>query len=401
MPAKAADLLVVGGGIVGLATAYRFSQAHTGKRVAVLEKEPRLAAHQTGRNSGVVHSGVYYKPGSLKARYCVEGRLQLEAFCQEHDVAYEQCGKVIVAIDDAEASRLDEIERRGNENGVPCERIGVERLRELEPHAAGVAALHVTVTGIVDYVGMTQKLADLLIESGGEVILDARVSGLQTRADGVTAETTAGNYTAPLVVNCGGLHSDRLAAMSGANPEARIVPFRGEYYELTADAQHLVKNLIYPVPDPQFPFLGVHFTRMVEGGVECGPNAVLAFAREGYRKTSFNAGDLAQALLFPGMRRIALKHWRMGLGEMWRSVSKPAFVKALQRLVPEIQSEHLQPIDAGVRAQAVLPNGELVDDFVIDSTPRVVNVINAPSPAATAALQIGQHIADQVAQRLD
>ncbi len=397
---QAVDVAVIGGGIVGLAAAYQLSRRVPGRKIVVLEKEQSLAQHQTGRNSGVIHSGVYYKPGSLKARNCREGKLALESFCQAEGVAYETCGKVIVAVNHAEIPALQRIYERGVANGVECALIGRERLKELEPHAAGVGALHVPEAGIVDYPGVCTRLAERIRESGGEIVLGARVLGVNPAGDALAISTTAGDRLAKQVVNCAGLHSDRVARMTGAQPDARIVPFRGEYYELHPSAHHLCKNLIYPVPDPRFPFLGVHFTRMVLGGVECGPNAVLAFAREGYRKSDVNLTDLADALTYPGFLRMAARHWRMGLGEIWRSISKRAFVRALQRLIPEIKSDDLEPAPAGVRAQAVTREGGLVDDFLFVESERVLNVCNAPSPAATASLAIGQAIAERVAPRL-
>ncbi len=393
------SLIVIGGGIVGLATAYQFTRRLPGRKVTVLEKEASLAAHQTGRNSGVLHSGIYYQPGSQKAKQCLAGKKALESFCQAEDIPYETCGKVIVAIDESQLPALQEIEKRGKANGVTCERIGKERLYELEPYAAGHEALHVPSTGIVNYTLVTQRLAQRVQEAGGQIILESQATAVRTGASEVTVESRTGPHHADQVVNCAGLYSDRVARLSGAEPTAQIVPFRGEYFKLTDQAKHLVKNLIYPVPDPRFPFLGVHFTRMIDGAVECGPNAVLAMAREGYHKTTINWADLAGSLTYGGFLRLASRHWRMGAGEAWRSISKSAFVKALQRLVPEIQASDLTPAPAGIRAQAVLPSGELADDFIVDTGPRVVNVLNAPSPAATASLQIGAAIVDQLAPR--
>ncbi|MEM9659307.1 MAG: L-2-hydroxyglutarate oxidase, partial [Planctomycetota bacterium] len=393
------DLVVIGGGIVGLATAYRFSQQRPGKRVVVLEKEPALALHQTSHNSGVLHSGVYYRPGSLKAKLCLEGKRQLEAFCEAEGVPYEKCGKVIVAVDESELPALAEIERRGGANGVACRSMGPDEFKEHEPYAAGVRALHVPSTGLVDYTAVANRLADRVRSGGGEVRVGARVTAIESSAAEAVVSTTAGEFATQQVVNCAGLQSDRVARLSGARPAARIFPFRGEYYELREGTRRLVRNLIYPVPDPRFPFLGVHFTRMIDGSVECGPNAVLAMAREGYSKKSINDADLAGALGYLGFMRLAAKHWRMGAGEVWRSLSKRAFVRALQRLVPAIQSDDITPAPSGIRAQAVTPAGELVDDFLIDQTGRVVNVLNAPSPAATASLAIGETIAGKLAER--
>jgi len=391
------DYLVLGGGIIGLATAWQITRRFAGASVVVLEKEPRLAEHQTGRNSGVLHSGIYYKPGSLRAVNCREGKKAMEAFCAEHNIPYEICGKVIVAVTEAEIPNLERIFERGQQNGVVCEMIGPERLHELEPHAAGVKAIHVPEAGIVNYRRVTEKLADLVADSSGRIVTSATVTAIRREAADIVVQSTAGEFTGRTLVNCTGLHSDRIAAMAGARPAAKIVPFRGEYYELKPEARHLCRNLIYPVPDPSFPFLGVHFTRMIDGGVECGPNAVLAFAREGYRKTDFNLRDLSESLTYPGFLRLAWKYWPTGMGEMWRSLSKRAFVRALQRLIPEIRAKQLVAGRAGVRAQALARDGSLVDDFVIQVEGPVVNVLNAPSPAATSSLNIGRLIVDKLA----
>jgi L-2-hydroxyglutarate oxidase len=390
----------VGGGIVGLATAYRFAERYPGGRVVVLEKEREVALHQTGRNSGVLHSGIYYKPGSLKAINCREGKRAMEDFCAREGIAYELCGKVIVALDEAELPALERIRERGQANGVRSEVIGPERLRELEPHAAGIRALHVPETGIVDYPEVCLRLVQRIRESGGTVVTGARVTGIRRLGSTVTVETEAGDFEAGYVVNCAGLHCDRVAKLSGQDPGAKIIPFRGEYFELEPEAWPLCRNLIYPVPDPSFPFLGVHFTRMIHGGVECGPNAVLAFAREGYTKRDIVPVDLLESLTYPGFLRLASRHWRTGMGEMWRSFSKKAFVGALQRLVPGLREEHLHPAPAGVRAQAVTPDGLPVDDFLIRESERVVNVLNAPSPGATASLNIGRLIVEKLAARM-
>ena len=386
---------------MGLATAYRFLQRFPDRSLTVLEKEPQLAQHQTGHNSGVLHSGIYYRPGSLKAKNCREGKQAMEAFCEAEGIKYEICGKVIVAVDENELSALENIYQRGQQNGVRCEVIQRERLLELEPHAAGIRAIHVPEAGIVDYVEVCQKLAARVREHGGNIITSARALSVETNHEAVVATTSVGDFAARHVVNCGGLHCDRIAKLSGAPLPAKIVPFRGEYFELQPSAEHLVKNLIYPVPDPNFPFLGVHFTRMIQGGIECGPNAVLAFAREGYTLGTINVRDLAESLTYPGFIRLAMKHWRMGAGEMWRSISKSAFVRALQRLLPAIRAEHLSSAPAGVRAQALGRDGAMVDDFLIVESERVVNVGNAPSPAATSSLRIGEHIVEALAPRFD
>jgi len=393
------DLTVVGGGIVGLATAYQFTRRYPGKKVVVLEKEARVAEHQTGHNSGVLHSGIYYKPGSLKAINCRAGKKAMEAFCIAEGIAHDICGKVIVAVSDSELPSLQRIYERGVANGITCSIIDKARLAELEPHAAGVSAIHVPEAGIVNYRQVCERLAEKVREGGGTVAFGAKVTAVRHHHDGVTAATPLGDFTAKQLVNCGGLHSDRVARLTGQNPGAKIIPFRGEYFTLKPAALKLCRNLIYPTPDPQFPFLGVHFTRMIDGSVECGPNAVLAFGREAYSFFRFDPRDLIETLTYGGFIRMAFKHWRMGLGEMWRSLNKAAFVRALQRLVPDIRAEHMEPAAAGIRAQAVAPDGGLVDDFLIQEADRVVNVCNAPSPAATASLQIGDTIVDRIAPR--
>ncbi len=395
------DLVIAGGGIVGLATAYRFLERFPERRVTVLEKEANVAEHQTGHNSGVLHSGIYYKPGSLKAENCRAGKLAMEEFCEEHDIPFERCGKVIVAVDESELPALERIYERGLANGVACEMIGVERLGELEPHAAGIRAIHVPESGIVDYREVCRTLARLIVDRGADLRFDSRIFGIEHESDSVVVETTTGTVTGELLVNCTGLQCDRVTRLGGVEPEAKIVPFRGEYFELKPEAQSLCRNLIYPTPDPKFPFLGVHFTRMIHGGVECGPNAVLAFAREGYRKRDINLRDLCESLTYIGFLRMASRHWRTGMGEMWRSFSKRAFVKALSRLLPDIRCEHLEPAPAGVRAQALSTDGTLVDDFLVQSHGRVVNVGNAPSPAATASLNVGRLVVGRLAERFE
>lgn len=396
------DLVIVGGGIVGLATALQVSRLDSGLSIAVLEKEDSVAEHQTGRNSGVLHSGIYYKPGSLKATNCLQGKLAMERFCAEQGIDHEICGKVIVAVDQSELAGLQRIHERGQANGVACERIGPERLKELEPHVAGVAAIHVPGTGIVNYRQVCERIAQLLGQRGQRIVTAARVTAFSSAGGGVGTRTvsTAGEFQSRLVINCAGLHCDRVTKLSGTRPPALIVPFRGEYYELKPEAERFCRNLIYPVPDPRFPFLGVHFTRMVRGGVECGPNAVLAFAREGYSLSRISLRDSLESLTYPGFLRMAARHWSQGMHEMWRSLSKGAFVRALRRLIPEIRSEHLVAAPAGVRAQAVLPDGSLVDDFLITETPGFIHVNNAPSPAATAALNIGRLLAEKALPRL-
>ena len=398
------DVTLIGGGIVGLATAWNLLQARPDLRVTVLEKEATLAKHQTGHNSGVLHSGIYYKPGSLKAINCRAGKKAMEAFCEEFGVPYKLCGKVITATDESELPKLDAIFERGRANGIDCERISGERCKELEPHVASVGAIHVPESGIVDYAQVCLTMGRLIEDAGGEVLLSSEVTGMTRGKDGVTVIRHHGDERTEtktrLVVNCGGLHCDRVTKLSGNRPSAQIVPFRGEYFELTEDAEHLCKTLIYPVPDPAFPFLGVHFTSMIGGGVECGPNAVLALGRECYGKYELHARDLFEALSYPGFLRMATKNWKMGLGEMWRSYNKAAFVKALARLMPEIRAEHLVPCPSGIRAQALKRDGTLVDDFIVDEADGVVNVNNAPSPAATASLNIGKLIFEKLEPRL-
>ena len=390
-------LLVIGGGIVGLATAYRFAERFPDRRVVVLEKEDGVARHQSGHNSGVLHSGIYYRPGSLKASNCRRGKRMMEEFCATEGIPFETCGKVVVAVDGSELPRLAKLEERARANGVACEAIGPERLREIEPEAAGVRALHVPETGIVDYSAVCARLARRIVERGGEIVTGARALGVVAGSGEVTVRTTGGDFTGAAVVNCAGLHADRVLARAGLARPARIVPFRGEYYELAPERRGLVRNLIYPVPDPSFPFLGVHFTRRIGGGIECGPNAVLAFAREVYTKTRVNPADLWDTLSYGGFWRLAARHWRTGTAEMWRSLSRAAFARALRRLVPALRAEDLSPAHAGVRAQALAPDGELVDDFLLRVDGRAVHVCNAPSPAATACLSIGEVIVEQIA----
>ncbi|AMV36263.1 L-2-hydroxyglutarate oxidase [Planctomyces sp. SH-PL62] len=397
----ATDVAIVGGGIVGLATAYQLTRTRPQTRVVVLEKEADVGRHQTGHNSGVLHSGIYYKPGSLKAENCRLGKKLMEEFCAAEGIPYEICGKVIVAIDESDLPALERIYERGQANGVVCSKIDKARLAELEPHSAGIQAIHVPEAGIVDYKAVCHRLTERIREAGGQVLTNARVTKIVRTHEKAVLTTAAGEEVETAqIVNCAGLQCDRVTALSGQTPDVKIIPFRGEYFELKPEARGLCKNLIYPVPDPAFPFLGVHFTRMIEGGVECGPNAVLAFGREAYNKTDFNMADVLETMRYPGFRKLAFKYWKTGLGEMWRSASKAAFVKALSRLVPEIRAEHLEPAPAGIRAQAVAPDGSMVDDFLIQEAEHVINVNNAPSPAATASLNIGKTIVDRLLPRL-
>ena len=407
-PRPPVDVAVIGGGIVGVATAMALLRGYgrpgAGAQplsLVVLEAEDRLAAHQTGNNSGVIHSGLYYKPGSLKATLCVEGRRALYDFCSERGVRHECCGKVVVATREAELPALEELERRGGANGLTgMRRLTGEELREHEPHVTGIAGLLVPETGIVNYAEVTEAYASVVRELGGEVWTGAGVTAVRRQGGEVLLETARGPVTCKALVNCGGLQSDRVARLCGERPDVRIVPFRGEYYTLAPERARLVRNLIYPVPDPRFPFLGVHFTRMIGGGVEAGPNAVLALARHGYRRTSFSLRDSYATGTYVGFWRMARKFWRTGFGEFHRSFSKRAFLSALRRLIPELELTDLRPGGAGVRAQALDRTGALVDDFRVIQAERMVHVLNAPSPAATASISIGRHIAALLAGQM-
>jgi L-2-hydroxyglutarate oxidase len=391
------DYLVVGGGLVGLSTALRLQEKFRGARMAVLEKEVVTGAHQSTHNSGVLHSGLYYKPGSLKARLAVRGIQQMVEFCREHEVPHEICGKVVVATEESEIPRLDELLRRGQANGLTgLRRLDVAGLRAIEPHAAGIAAAHVPQDGIVDYAAVIRAMERLIVERGGKVVTSAKVTGIHLAGDWRVA-SHAGEYEAKFLVNCAGLHCDRVSRMAGENEDVRIVPFRGEYYELRSTAAGLVRHLIYPVPDPAFPFLGVHFTRMVKGGVECGPNAVLAFAREGYRASNLNVRDLAEVLVFPGLWKFLRRYPQMAVSELVRSFSQERFCRSLQRLVPEVRAGDLIRGTAGVRAQAMNSAGDLLQDFHLVKRDKALHVLNAPSPAATASLAIAEHIVAEIA----
>ncbi len=393
------SVLIVGGGIVGLATAWRLGERFPGARITVLEKESEVGRHQTGHNSGVLHCGLYYRPGSVKARLAVEGIRQMVAFCRENGVAHEVCGKLVVAADESEVPRLSALEERGAANGLEgLRRLGREEMREIEPHVGGVAALRVPQEGIVDYAGVCAALVAKLSAAGARVVTGARARRLRREGAGWMVETGAGEFAADFLINCAGLHSDRVAQLAGERREVRILPFRGEYYQLRAERRHLVRNLIYPVPDPRFPFLGVHFTRLIHGGIEAGPNAVLAFAREGYRKTDFNARDLWDALTYRGFWRFLGRYPSMAWYELRRSFSRELFCRSLQRLVPEIEPGDLATGGSGVRAQAISPEGDLVQDFSFIARANALHVLNAPSPAATASLAIGAEIAAMAAQ---
>lgn len=390
------DQVVIGGGIVGLATAMQLAQRNPNERILLLEKENDVAAHQTSHNSGVIHSGIYYQPGSFKAKFCRNGSRSMVEFCQEHNLPHDVCGKVIVATKQQELPRLETLYQRGLENGIPVTKLSGEEVQAIEPHLRCLAGLWVDSTGIVDYKQVCQKYADLLRDRGGELQLNTQVTQLQETSDGYIIETNQGDFEARFIINCAGLHSDRVAQLGGVNPQAQIIPFRGEYYELKPEKRYWVKNLIYPVPNPNFPFLGVHFTRMIDGSVHAGPNAVLGFKREAYQKTDFDLRDLAESFTYPGLWKLAARYGAIGVAEMVRSWSKTAFVRSLQQLIPEVQVEDVIPIHAGVRAQALMPNGKLVDDFLIVEGHNALHVCNAPSPAATASLEIGKAIADRV-----
>jgi (S)-2-hydroxyglutarate dehydrogenase len=396
------DVAIIGGGIIGVSVANALLDARPSLRLVLLEAESRLGTHQTGHNSGVIHSGLYYKPGSLKARLCAEGREAMYRFCQEHGIAHERCGKIVVATREEELPRLEELHRRGTANGLPgLEWLTSEQIREHEPHASGIRGLFVPTTGIADYKGVVRAMGRMALDRGCDLKTAARVIGCRRAAGELVLETHGGDVRTKGLVNCGGLQSDRIARMCGVDPGVRIIPFRGEYYELIPERHSLVKNLIYPVPDPRFPFLGVHFTRMATGGVEAGPNAVLALKREGYRWTDVRAKDLLETLTYSGFWKMAGRYWKTGAGEVWRSLNKTAFVSALQRLLPELKSEDVKPAGAGVRAQAVDPAGKLLDDFHIVQERGMVHVLNAPSPGATSSLSIGKAIAAMTRQQFD
>jgi L-2-hydroxyglutarate oxidase LhgO len=395
------NVIIIGGGVVGLGVALEITRRFPHLRLLLLEKEDRVARHQSGHNSGVIHSGVYYKPGSMKARLCVSGAAAMIEFCREHEVAHEVCGKVIVAIDTDELPRLEELHRRGEANGlVGLRMIGPEELREIEPHSTGMKALVVPSTGITDYAKVSEKYADLISARGGTVLTSAAATGIRRGTSEIVVETSRGAFSTTALINCAGLHSDRVSRMAGDEPGVMIVPFRGEYYDLVPERAGLVRALIYPVPDPRFPFLGVHFTRRITGKVDAGPNAVFALAREGYRHRDISLRDLISSLAFPGFWRMARRNWRNGFDEFRRSLSKPLFVRALQRLLPEVSEKDLVPGGSGVRAQALKPDGTLVDDFQFLPSGKVLHVLNVPSPAATASLAIGKTIVDTAAASL-
>lgn len=396
------DLIVIGGGIVGLATAVTLSGTYPGLKLAVVEKEPAIAGHQTGHNSGVIHSGLYYRPGSLKADLCVRGAGQLVGFCRDNSVPYELCGKVVVATEPEELPRLQELYRRGTANGVPGLRLmGPAEAERLEPHTRCLQALHVPTTGIVSFRKVAEAYATKFAAAGGRVFLDHGVKAVQSRTNDIRVITTRGSFSSRFLINCAGLYADHVALMAGASVPCQIIPFRGEYYQLKPERNHLVKALIYPVPDPRFPFLGVHFTRMIDGNVEAGPNAVLAWAREGYRKSDIVWHELGEIAKYKGFWHLALRYWRSGWQEMIRSYSKTRFARALQKLIPEIDRDDLVPGGSGVRAQALAKDGSLLDDFVILRTKQMLHVLNAPSPAATSSLAIAEYLVQAMAGSLE
>jgi L-2-hydroxyglutarate oxidase LhgO len=402
MADRQADLLIIGAGIVGLATALEFTRRFPGQRLLIVDKEDHVAAHQTGHNSGVIHSGIYYRTGSLKARNCVAGCASMKRFCAEHGIAYEECGKIVVATAPDEVPRLQQLHDRGIANGVQGLRmLDRDQFRELEPHADGICAIHVPVTGVVDYKRVAAKYAEMIDQAGGEVALRAKVIGLRDDGNANVVETTAGVFRAGHVVNCAGLYSDTVTKMAGCKIDLEIIPFRGEYYEVKPERRHLVRNPIYPVPYPGFPFLGVHFTRHIDGSVEAGPNALLALRREGYVASDVDLSETVEMLQWPGFWKMARQHWKMGFAEQYRSWIKSAFTHALQRMVPELTEDDLIEGGSGVRAQAVDRNGNLLDDFYFIHRKRMIHVCNVPSPAATASLEIGREVVDMLVSRFE
>ena len=387
------DFAIIGGGIVGLASGMALGKRYPNAQILVLEKESNWAYHQTGNNSGVIHSGIYYKPGSFKAKFCRDGSRTMVEFCQQYGIDYEVCGKVIVATEVGQLSVLENLYKRGLENGLNVTKISAEEVKEVEPHVSCKAGLRVPTTGIVNYKQVCQKYADIIKSQGGELRLNTKVEKIRATSTGQVLETNNGSFETRFVINCAGLHSDRVAKLGAVDPQAKIVPFRGEYYELVPEKRYLVKTLIYPVPNPAFPFLGVHFTRMIDGSVHAGPNAVLSLKREGYKKTDFDLRDFAEVMSYPGFWKLAGKHADEGIQEIIRSFSKAAFVRSLQKLIPEVQAQDLVPTHAGVRAQALMSDGKLVDDFLIVQGKNATHVCNAPSPAATSSLEIGKAIA--------
>lgn len=395
------DILVIGGGIVGTATAMQLLKQKPQLKLLLIEEERTLAPHQTGNNSGVIHSGLYYKPGSLKAQNCVKGRMLMHQFCDENGIKYEKCGKLVLATSEIECQKLNDLEKRGLENGLTqLKRIPKEEIKEYEPYAAGIDALFVGETGIVNYTEVTEAFAKKINELNGEILLNTKFRGIRKEGNRLIIETSKETFSVSYLVNCGGLYSDKIAKICGVDPEVQIIPFRGEYYEIKEEKKYLVKNLIYPVPDPRFPFLGVHFTRMINGGVEAGPNAVLAFRRKGYLKSDFSLPEMSDYFFSRGFWIMAKKYYKMGFDEFRRSFSKKLFAEALQKLVPEIREDDIKPSGAGVRAQALDRNGNLLDDFCLVEAERMMHVLNAPSPAATASISIGETIAEKVVRNI-
>ena len=390
------DFIVIGGGIVGLATARNLLQSYPRAKLLILDKESQWAFHQTSNNSGVIHSGIYYKPGSFKAKFCREGNISMTEFCNKYNISHEICGKVIVATKPQELSLLEDLYQRGLANGLKVEKISAEEVKEVEPHVSCIAGLRVFSTGIVSYRQVCQKLVDMIRDDGGELLLKAHVTQIKDISEGKEIDTSQGIFATRMLINCGGLQSDRLAKLGNVDPQIQIIPFRGEYYELKPEKRYLVKTLIYPVPNPNFPFLGVHFTKMIDGSVHAGPNAVLSLKREGYRKTDFDIRDAAEIFSYPGFWKLASKYSKDGIQEIIRSFSKDAFVRSLQQLIPEVTANDLVPTHAGVRAQALKPNGQLVEDFLIIKDQKSIHVCNAPSPAATSSLEIGKAIVQEL-----
>lgn len=395
------DIIIIGGGIVGLATAYRLKKEKPELKITLLEKENKLAAHQTGNNSGVIHSGIYYKPGSLKATNCINGYNMLLSFCKENDIPFELCGKIIVATSAKEVQQLKKLQERGEQNGLQnLKWLNSDEIKDYEPNTYGMNAIVVPQTGIVDYKLVARKYGDLFVEKGGNILTGEKVIGLQRISNGYRVVTESNSYETNLVINCAGLYCDKIASMTEERLDVRIIPFRGEYYKIKESRRSLVRNLIYPVPDPAFPFLGVHFTRRIDGEIEAGPNAVFAFKREGYKMSNINLNEMVESLTWGGFLKVMAKYWKTGMGEMYRSLSKTAFTKALQKLIPDITENDLEPGGAGVRAQACDRNGALIDDFYIKESENIIHVLNAPSPAATSSLSIGKTIAEMAIKRL-
>ena len=395
---KAYDFIVIGGGILGMSTAWHLQKKYPGSSVIVLEKEASAGRHQTGRNSGVIHAGVYYKPGSLKARFCRLGNAATKEFCAEHDIEFDECGKLIVATDDLELERMQALIGRCGENGIEIEVVDATQLRQREPNITGVGGIFVPSTGIVDFGRISTRMGELVEAANGDVRFNTEVTAIDESRDAVSVSTTSGEYAGRYLIACGGLHSDRLTVMMGLKPDFRIIPFRGEYYLLHERLNRIVNHLIYPVPNPRLPFLGVHLTRMIDGTVTIGPNAVLAFGREAYRKTDFSFGDFFEMLAYPGMRRMVRKHWRASINELKNSISKSGYLNLVRKYCPSLELEDLKYFRPGIRAQAVARSGDVIDDFVFMSTRRGLAVCNAPSPAATSAIPIGSHIVEKVAE---